>query len=471
MTKVRVNLNKLGASFRDPDGLLFMEGGELYRQVNQKYADNYDLLISSGLYNALTKSGRLIPHKEIQNNQLVIHKAQRDRDVFKILRPERIPFISYPYEWSFSQLKDAALATLAIQKQALKYGMTLKDASNYNIQFRDNKAVLIDTLSFIAYEEGEPWIAYRQFCQHFLAPLLLIAFKDVRLLQLLRIHIDGVPLNLASRLLPLHTWLKMGVVSHIHLHAAAQKRYAEISIEDARRGMKMSREALILLIESLQKIIRKLNWDVKESEWGDYYGNFNYTQVAFEQKKKYVAKWSRQLKPSMVWDLGANTGVFSREVSGASSYVISWDQDPVVVDKNWKEIKQNNEKNILPLIIDLNNPSPGIGWDNRERDSFGTRGPVDLLLALGIVHHLAISNNLPFERIADTMAGWGKSLIVEFIPKTDSQVKKLFRSRMDIFTSYNRELFEISFKKFFNIHECHHLPESERWIYLMESMR
>jgi hypothetical protein len=206
---MKTQTTNLVSSFRDPSGFLFIREGILYRQVNQVYREDYSRLMDSGLYEKLVKNGLLITHAEtdIQPADGVLS--------YKVICPERVPFISYPYEWSFGQLQDAALATLSIQRRALKLGMSLKDASAYNIQFPKGKAMLIDTLSFEQYQEGEPWVAYRQFCQHFLAPLALMAYKDVRLNQLLRIYIDGIPLDLASKLLPRSTRWNLGLATPV----------------------------------------------------------------------------------------------------------------------------------------------------------------------------------------------------------------------------------------------------------------
>jgi len=147
------------ASFRDPNGFLFWRDGELYRQINHKYQENYDLLMNSGLYQDLVNNGLLIPHQEVDVDPFDSTNA------YRVIRPERAALISYPYEWCFSQLKDAALTTLTIQKRALSFGMSLKDSTAYNIQFSSGKPILIDTLSFEKYEEGKPWVAYRQVCQ------------------------------------------------------------------------------------------------------------------------------------------------------------------------------------------------------------------------------------------------------------------------------------------------------------------
>ena len=387
---------QLSASFRDPSGFLFSRNGILYRQINRAYENDYARLMDSGLYDKLVKAGLLIPH--VESDQL----SAESETAFKVILPERVPFISYPYEWSFSQLKDAALATLNIQKRALKLNLSLKDASAYNIQFVRGKATLIDTLSFEIYKEGQPWVAYKQFCQHFLAPLALMAYRDVRLSQLLRVYIDGVPLDLASGLLPAKTKFNFGLLTHIHIHAGAQKRYSDKVVKPRMNGM--SKQALTGLIESLEATIRKLTWKPAGTEWGDYYEKTNYTDLAFEHKKQLVKEWSIEKKPALVWDLGGNTGIFSREAASSGAFTVSFDIDPAAVEQNYHTVKAKKEQNILPLVLDLTNPSPAIGWDNNERDSFGARGPVDMALALAVVHHLAISNNVPLPQLANFFA-------------------------------------------------------------------
>lgn len=453
--------SRLGASFRDPSGFLFTREGVLYRQVNRVYAADYSKLMDSGLYEKLVKNNLLVPHTEQTIEPADISTA------YIVIRPDKVQFISYPYEWSFSQLQDAALATLSIQKRALKLNLSLKDASAYNIQFYNGKPVLIDTLSFEAYQEGEPWVAYRQFCQHFLAPLVLMAYRDMRLNQLLRIYIDGIPLDLASNLLPGHTRFNFALNTHIHLHARFQKQYADAALSEVRAGRKMSKQALLGLIVSLENTVRSLKWKIKKTEWGDYYKATNYTDTAFEHKKQLVTDWLKRIGPRIIWDLGANNGMFSRLVS-AEGYTVAFDIDPLAVEQNWLQVKENKEKNILPLVLDLTNPSPALGWSNQERDSFRDRGPADLVLALALVHHLAISNNVPLPMVAKFFAGLGGWLIVEFVPKTDSQVQRLLQTRKDIFDFYERDAFESHFQAYFEILERIPVLESSRWIYLMK---
>lgn len=452
---------QIPASFRDPSGFLFSRAGVLYRQINRAYQQDYARLMDSGLYAKLVKAGLLIPHEEVDQAP-----AQKEA-AYKIIQPERVPFISYPYEWSFSQLKDAALATLSIQKRALKLGMSLKDASAYNIQFVRGKAALIDTLSFEIYKENLPWVAYRQFCQHFLAPLALMAYRDIRLGQLLRVYIDGVPLDLAASILPARTRFNFGLLTHIHIHAGAQKRYAGSEIN--RRKSSMSLQALTGLIESLESTVKNLTWKPAGTEWGDYYDNTNYTDAAFKHKQRLVREWSAEVRPGLVWDLGGNTGVFSREAGASGALTISFDIDPAAVEQNYRYARAGKEQNILPLILDLTNPSPAIGWDNRERDSFGGRGPADLILALAVVHHLAISNNVPLPQLADFFAAHCTWLIIEFVPKSDSQVKKLLASREDIFPGYTKADFESAFGWKFEISRAQQVDDSERTMYLMKA--
>ncbi len=447
-------------SFRDPSGFLFHKNGKLYRQINQSYKDEYDHLIDSGLYSSLVEDKLLIPHDEVDIQPPVQEKG------YKVIQPEIITFISYPYEWSFSQLKHAALTTLEIQKKALDFEMTLKDASAFNIQFRNGKAILIDTLSFERYKEGQPWKAYRQFCSHFLAPLALMSHRDIRLNQLSRIYLDGIPLDLANKLLPMRTLSMFSLLSHIHLHAKTQKHYESKQIKVKKQNM--PRRSFVGIIESLYSGVNKLKWNPEGTEWANYYLDTNYSEAAFQQKKQIVKKFLEKIKPNSVWDLGANTGEFSRLASEMGINTISFDIDPAAVEKNYLNSIEKKETKLLPLILDLTNPSPNIGWSNNERKSLLERGPVDTILALALIHHLAISNNLPLTKIVEFFKTTCNHLIIEFIPKTDSQVIRLLSTREDIFEDYTLKKFEDEFTKEFIVKEKINLDESGRTIYWME---
>jgi hypothetical protein len=453
------NSETLPSSFRDPSGFVFWQDGAVYRQINTIYREDYDRLMMSGLHKVLVEEGLVVPHEE------VALRSSAPQLAYKVIRPEQIPFVSYPYEWSFSQLKDAALTTLSVQKKALEFGMSLKDCSVYNVQFTKGKPVFIDTLSFEKYREGSPWVAYRQFCQHFLAPLALMSRRDIRLGQLFRSHLDGIPLDLASKLLPRRTRFSFSLLSHIHLHARTQTRYADKQIDTSRP--KLSRLGFTGIINSLESGVRSLKWNPGGTEWGDYYQDTNYSAGAFQHKKQTVADFLEAIHPRSVWDLGANTGIFSRIASDKAIQTISFDIDPAAVEKNYLECRRRNETNILPLLSDLTNPSPGIGWQNQERMSLAERGPADVVLALALIHHLAISNNTPFAKIAEFFASICDSLIVEFVPKSDSQVQRLLATREDIFVDYTQQAFESEFARRFVVERSQPITGSERILYLM----
>lgn len=232
----------------------------------------------------------------------------------------------------------------------------------------------------------------------------------------------------------------------------------------------MSKQAMTGLIDSLDSAVRKLDWNLSGTEWGNYYDITNYSEGAFQHKKQLVGEWAGRVKPAFVWDLGANNGAFSRLVAETGAYVVSSDIDPAAVEQNYRQMKSDKVENLLPLLLDLTNPSPSIGWANQERDSFSARGPADMLLALALIHHLAISNNVPLPQLADFLSQLGKWLVIEFVPKSDSQVQKLLVSREDIFPNYTREGFEAVFKERFNIAAAMNVRESERVLYLMESL-
>ena len=452
-------------SFRDPSGFVFRApDGKVYRQINTGGSEDYSHFIKCGLYDKLVGNGLLVSHREVDNIS-----SSNSSMAYKIICPEQVLNISYPYEWCFSQFKDAALLTLAIQKMAFEHGMTLKDASAFNIQFVNCKPVFIDTLSFAKYKEGSPWEGYKQFCQHFLAPLALMSYCDIRLGKLGGLFIDGVPLDIASKLLPVRSRFSAGILMHIHLLAKAQARYADdTEVKAKTSNRKMSKFGFIGIIESLEKAVRKLKWKEVDTEWGDYYNNTNYSDDSMTAKKNIISGFLKESAPASVWDLGANTGIFSRLASDMGADTVAFDIDPVAVEKNYLAARKNDE-NILPLQLDLTNPSSAIGWNNSERMSFVQRGPVDVVMALALIHHLAISNNVPLEKLAEFFSGISRSLIIEFVPKGDSQVKKLLATREDIFPDYTQSGFENAFKVYFDVIGQESIPGSERTLYLMRN--
>ena len=452
---------QIPGSFRDPSGFLFLEDGCLYRHVGYLYREHYDHLMGSHLYDELIRSNLLIPHEEVD--------PAFSENAYRVLKPEAIPFISYPYEWCFSALKDAALLTIRVQTKSLEYGMSLKDASAYNVQFRNSQPVFVDTLSFEKYQPGSPWVAYRQFCQHFLAPLLLMSYCDVRLGQLLRVFIDGIPLDLTSRLLPKHTYLRFSVLWHIHLHAKMQQVFSNKKLRKDRKEKRFGLAAMRGLVDGLRTGVTALKWNPKQAQWVDYYSNsLVYSDEGFRLKQRLVSEFLDILQPKKLWDLGANTGLFSRVAANKGIYTVSWDMDPGAVEMNYRECNQKNlNSRILPLIIDLTNPSSGIGWEHRERESFLDRGPTETVLALALVHHLALGNNLPLNRLAQFFNGICQSLIIEFVTGEDPQARSIVGERFDLLQGYNQQSFEKSFQKYFRIINSQKIPGSERMLYLM----
>jgi ribosomal protein L11 methylase PrmA len=458
----------LGASYRDPSGFVYSRDGTLYRQVNRVFQDRFQAFLDSGLYAELEEGRLLVPHRDASLG------LAASADAVAVLEPEQVEFVSYPYEWAFGQLKDAALLTLELQERALARGFTLRDASAYNVQFVRGRPLFIDTLSFEPRDEGAPWAGYRQFCEHFLVPLALMSRVDVRTATLLRAHLEGIPLDLGSRLLPRRTWLRAGLLFHVHLHAMAQRRYADRGTGEAaaggasRRGV--SPTAAAGLVRSLRAAVESLEWTPSGTEWADYTDDNNYSAQAARSKREAVVDFLRGLDARTAWDLGANTGEYSRAAREVVPQVIAFDLDPAAVERNYRRVKAEDEAGILPLLLDLTNPSPALGWAHRERLSLEERGPADVLLALAVVHHLAIGHNLPLERVAGFFARLGRSLVVEFVPKSDSQVRRLLRDRPDIFPDHTREGFEAAFRGWFRIERALPVADSERTLYLMTSL-
>jgi hypothetical protein len=455
----------LGSSFRDPSGFVYLRDGALLRQVDASYAEQFDMLLSSGLYDALVSEGLLVAHREVDPG-LAADPARAHR----VLRPDVVPFISYPYEWCFGQLKDAALATLRAQRIALDHGMSMRDASAFNVQFRDGRPLLIDTLSFEPLPEGRPWVAYAQFCRHFLAPLALMRYRDVRLGQLLRDHIDGVPLDLAAGLVAARARLRPGLLLHLFLHARAQRsrRGPAAATKTRRPPRRVGPNALRGLIQSLERTVRSLSWEPDRTVWSAYYGEAgSYTDAGLEHKRALIEEFLDTASPRTVWDLGANTGMFGRMAAGHGASTVSFEVDPSCVEASYREVRSPGEARLLPLVMDLGNPSPSLGWAHDERMSLLERGPADMALALALVHHLAIANNVPLPMVASFLgrcAGW---LAVEFVPKDDPKVQLLLEGREDVFPTYTVEGFERAFAEGFDIERREPIKDSDRVLYLM----
>ena len=445
-------------SFRDPAGFLFWRGGEVFRCVRPVYETQFREATSRGLYAASIAQGLMLPFT-------TGYAPPDDEPCVAVLKPRQLTQITYPYEWSFEQLKDAAALTLKLHMLALERGMVLKDASAYNVQMVDGAPCFIDHLSFDLLSEHGMWPAYGQFCRHFLAPLALMSRVDLNLNKLLELYIDGVPLDLAAKLLPISTRLSLGLYMHLHLHARLVSKHGGARKKVA--GRQISAEQLAAIAKSLLALVSGLEPKAARTEWGDYYSDTNYSDRSFAAKKRWIREMVAKVRPRRMWDVGANDGTFSHLVKDLAGEIVSMDIDPVAVGRNYRACRSDGITNVTPLVIDVCNPSPATGFANRERASLADRGRPDLVIALALIHHLAISNNLPFADIAGYFASLADHLVIEFVRKSDSQVERLLLNRPDIFDGYTEDGFKSAFGARFTIVEERPIPGAERTLYLM----
>jgi hypothetical protein len=450
------------ASFRDPSGYIFIENEAIKRVINPIYFKQYEELTTSGFFKNLISNGLLIPHEEL---------SKTDQQI--IIQPEGIPFITYPYEWSFNMYKEAALLTLKLQKYSVEHGFSLKDASAFNITFHKGKAIFIDTLSFDFYTENSPWRAYKQFITHFFGPLVLAHFHGAQQLKLMSNFIDGIPIQMVSSMLPLKSKLSPVLYSNIHLLAKLEDRHNEDYKGEAKMAT-LSKKGQLNIIQSLYDYIKKLQ--LKEhSEWGNYYNKTNYTDNAFVEKSNIINGWVDNLNTERLIDIGGNDGTFVRKLNSNKGLALVCDIDNNAVDYNHKTMKLEKEKFILPFVLDVLNPSAAIGLNNTERDSFLNRikhfAP-DVTLALAVIHHMSLSGNVPFSQSAKFFSSFSKYLIIEFPKRSDSWVQRLLKSKGDFedyFDFYSVDNFESSYSEYFEIIENIAIQDSERVLYLLKS--
>ncbi|MBN1277826.1 MAG: SAM-dependent methyltransferase [Deltaproteobacteria bacterium] len=436
-------------SFRDPFGCILTKDGEIYRSIFPPGVEDFKAARDAGVYDKLIGANLLVSHQEV-----AIENWAPEETVYCLKHP-RLPFISYPWEWCFSMLKDAAILHLEIMEELVADGFWLRDASAFNIQYDGERLRLIDTLSVGQRIADSPWVAYGQFCGHFLAPLAAAAYRDIRTLSLWRNYIDGYPLDLASGMLPLGKRLRPGLLMHLTLHSRAQimaDRKEDIGKGDRSAGKpKVSDRGLIGLINSLRKTVKGINWKRSSEIWEGYQEIRTYQDEDVAKKSEYVDNVVKRLEPEMVWDLGANTGEFSLIAASEGAFVVSIDGDPACTEFLYQHISRSDSiKNILPLTMDLANPSPALGWDSRERLSLRERGPADLVLALALIHHLVLSAYVPMPLIAQWFGGLGNHLLVEFVPPSDPMVKKLLANRGEEHLPYSLDVFQSDFGNVFN---------------------
>lgn len=435
-------------SFRDPFGCVFSLDGKIYRSVFAPGVSDYEAAKLSGVFDKLTRSGILIGHEEVEAAAFA-----PDGTVYCLEHP-KLPFVSYPWEWSFSMLKDAALLHIQAMEELLPEGFWLRDASAFNAQFDGMGVRLIDTLSVGRKIPGSPWVAYGQFCSHFLASLAMAAYGDVRTLALWRGCIDGIPLDLAVNMLPLRRKYQPGLFMHLTLHSSFQNssdKKEDIGKTKSVKNPKVSDRGLIGVVHSLKKTINSISWKRTSRVWEEYAGLRTYGEQDVALKGEFVETVVKRLEPKMVWDLGANTGEFSLIAASHGAFVVSIDGDPACTEHLYQCVSREPKgRKVLPLTMDLANPSPALGWNNSERSSLSERGPADLVLALALLHHLVLSACVPLSLISEWLSQIAEHALVEYVPPEDPMVRKLLANRNGEHLAYDFEVFQSAFQKFFS---------------------
>ena len=447
------------SSFRDPSGYVFIEDDCVKRVINPIYFEQYNQLTSSGFYKLLFEKKYLVYHQEVSRTDSKI-----------IVEAFKIPFINYPYEWSFLQYKHAALLTLKIQKLCLENNFTLKDASAFNITFHEGKPIFIDTLSLDFYKENNPWLAYKQFIIHFLGPLVLTKYFGQDHLKTLALHLEGISLQKLSNLLPFKSYLSPTLLTNIHLLAKYDRKYES---DKKTVNNNLSKASQIKLLDGLYDYILNLSVNEK-TEWDHYYNQINYNEQAYQLKKEFVKDWFTSINGKSLIDIGGNDGTFSRELKELADFMIVADVDSNAVEQNYKQILKNKEKSILPIVVDVLNPAANYGFNNQERFSFIDRVKevnLDGCLALAVIHHITLSGNIPFSLSAQFFSKMAPNLLIEFPTRTDSWVQFLLDSKREFknhFDFYNEENFETEYAMYFEIIKKVKIDSSERILYSLK---
>jgi hypothetical protein len=460
-TKAEVN----AGSFRDRDGRVYHCQGRIFRGMSEPALEVFRQLQQKPFYQKLIESGKLIATWELADQDNIL-PANVTTLWSGFLEHERVPVISYPYEWTFSMLKAAAALQLHLIERAISNGFSLKDATPYNIQFINRKPVFIDIPSFEPLVEGEPWSGYRQFCEMFLFPLMLQSYKGCQFQGFMRAAIDGVDVQTAASLFGFRDRFRKGVLSHVWLQSKLDRRYGGSS-ENVRSNLKsagFNRELILVNVRKLQKLIQKLEWQAVGSEWGDYTEFHNYSDADHVIKEDFVRAVIVAEKPSTVWDIGCNTGQFSRIAAAECSQVISTDIDHAAVERLF--LNPQTPENILSLVQNIADPSPNWGWRNRERSDLQSRCRPDLVLCLALIHHVVITANIPLAEFVDGLAGLTQRLVIEYVSRRDDKVKALLRNKEDKYQDYSRESLESNLKRHFEISRQQQVNNGDRCLYL-----
>jgi ribosomal protein L11 methylase PrmA len=449
-----------GGSFRDPSGYVLHGENAVYRAINHCAAADFEFVSRSKVLQDFTERGWLIESEAVDLGAMPV-QAIRGQQPAHLIRHPRLDFVSHPYEWCFSELQDAALRHLQIQIEALSRGVALSDASAYNIQFRGSQPLHIDILSFRRYQEGERWDGYHQFCRQFLNPLLLDHDLGVGFQKWYRGGLEGIDASELAKLLPLRA--RYGSLRR-YLHVVAQARL-ERSIErraaDGSGGLSSRR--YLAMLEDLAHWIEGIRSKAAgPSIWLDYASNNSYAPEAEAGKRKFVESIVAEIAPRLVWDLGSNTGAYSElAVRAGAASVIAFDSDLGAVERLYARAV-DKKLPILPLLMDLANPSPDQGWVQNERRGLQRRANPDLILALALIHHLVIGRNIPLADAIDWIVSLAPRGVIEFIPKTDPMVRRMLAQRTDIFADYTLVGFRAAVSRNATIERELHLEEDGR---------
>lgn len=449
-------------SFRDPTSRVYLDQDRVVRGLSDESAAELRKITDMAWYQRAVSGGAIV-----DTTWLDVDPGVGGEWSAYVEHP-RIPFISYPYEWPFEMLRDAARLQIELLLAGLDEGVMSKDASPYNVQFIGSRPTFIDVGSFELQREGEPWYGYRQFCQLFLYPLMFQAYKELPYQPWLRGAIDGITPDEARRVLSGRKKGRKGVLTHVELHARAQDRFAD-SDEDVKSELKNAgfQQAMIKAnLEKLAKLLTQLEWRQAQSEWSSYSERSHYAAPELEHKAAFVRDVSSATRRKLAWDVGCNDGYFSRIAAEHASCVVALDADHLVVDQLYRTLRRERERRILPLVMNLADPSPGIGWRGRERLPFHDRGRPDLVLALAVVHHLALTNNVPLPDLVDLFADVTPELVVEFPTPDDPMVQRLLRGKREgIHADYRLDRFEAALGRRFAVRRRDELEGGTRVLY------
>jgi len=453
-------------SFRDRDGRVYRVGPRILRGLSSGAVADFEKLRSTTFYRRNIEQGRLVASDLLEPDQVPLPAEDKERWA-AFIEHERIPVISYPYEWTFGMLKDAALLQLDLVEAAILEDMTLKDATPYNIQFAQGRPIFIDILSFETLQPGTPWAGYRQFCEMFLFPLMLQSYKGIAFQPLLRGSIDGVSVQTAARLFGFRDRFRSGVLSHVWLQSKLDRRYGSTQ-QDVRTDLKsagFNKELILANVRKLRKLADGLQWRGEGSEWGAYEAFHNYSESDHSLKEAFVDECLSASGAACVWDIGCNTGQFSKIAARHADQVLAMDLDHFAVERLYREIRAGDTANILTLVQNVADPSPNWGWRNRERSDLGTRAKPDLVLCLALIHHVVISANVPLDEFIAWLADLSRQLVIEYVSRRDDKVRTLLRNKEDKYSDYSRERLEQALQRHFAIRRQQTLESGNRFLY------